>query len=445
MTRSLLARAPFALAFLALAACGGGDDGGTQPPPANRAPEVSILLDHDQRAFYGGEVVVFTGTALDDDDDPLTLEWSATGGSFDATDGTQAQWTAPSTPGSYEIRFSASDGEETTTDTQSWTVGTLVSAGDLDAGASWGAAASPYIMATDVTLPAGQTLTMAAGTELQIRPRSLLGGTLEKYQLFVRGTLLAQGTGSGFDQRVWVRGGRVLQPASTTQHRGLAFQVAGEGTLVELRVEEGDPGVSATGSGTVVLNSSRVRRCGTGVRATGGGTLRVRNTVIDDCLGIGAIASDATLEMDLCRLEGNGAFALQLTSTGGTTTAVVDSCSLDGRDADVPPLRVDGGSGQSSLTMRASNVFLADPLSDDFLQVPNCFTVALMVTRNYWGFPAATPAELRARIDGSVPSSGCGTVDEDPGQPFVQSAFGDHWTLANDDWTNSPVVLTGLP
>ena len=59
-----------------------------------------------------GGTVNLTVVATDQDNDPLTFVWQATGGTLSAATGTTVVWTAPDTAGSYSVTVSASDGRE---------------------------------------------------------------------------------------------------------------------------------------------------------------------------------------------------------------------------------------------------------------------------------------------------------------------------------------------
>ena len=58
-----------------------------------------------------GGAVVLTATASDPDGGSVTYAWSSPSGSFDATDGASATWTAPPEPGAVEIRVTVTDDE----------------------------------------------------------------------------------------------------------------------------------------------------------------------------------------------------------------------------------------------------------------------------------------------------------------------------------------------
>ena len=73
-----------------------------QPPPSTEPPTVSVTASA-KTVSAGGEVML-TATARDPDGGSVTYAWSSPSGSFDATDGASAAWTAPPEPGAVEIR-----------------------------------------------------------------------------------------------------------------------------------------------------------------------------------------------------------------------------------------------------------------------------------------------------------------------------------------------------
>ena len=58
-----------------------------------------------------GDTVYFSASATDPDDDPITYEWSANGGSFDIMVGAAVAWISPNINfiGEYEISVTARD------------------------------------------------------------------------------------------------------------------------------------------------------------------------------------------------------------------------------------------------------------------------------------------------------------------------------------------------
>ena len=79
------------------------------PPPSTDPPTVSVTAS--AKMVSAGGAVELTATARDPDGGPVTYAWSAPSGSFDATDGAAATWTAPPEPGAVDIRVTVTDDE----------------------------------------------------------------------------------------------------------------------------------------------------------------------------------------------------------------------------------------------------------------------------------------------------------------------------------------------
>jgi len=90
---------------------------------ANTVPG-DLVLSASKCFIEEGGTVTLSGTAADDDGDPLTFHWTATAGSFSPESGIGAsvQWTAPGTPGYATIAMAVTDEIATVTKTQGITI-----------------------------------------------------------------------------------------------------------------------------------------------------------------------------------------------------------------------------------------------------------------------------------------------------------------------------------
>jgi hypothetical protein len=82
-----------------------------EPPSnmtGNRPP--TIKLSADQLTVQAGGRLSLTAEVYDADNDRLTLKWSAPSGTFNNPTGSRTYWTAPGTPGSVILTFTADDG-----------------------------------------------------------------------------------------------------------------------------------------------------------------------------------------------------------------------------------------------------------------------------------------------------------------------------------------------
>ncbi|MGV3524941.1 MAG: fibronectin type III domain-containing protein [Candidatus Sericytochromatia bacterium] len=105
---------PLALSLRTLASGGGGGGGGSSPPVDTPPLIVSLTPSQTQVSGLGYPVAL---RAVASDDQPLNdaaYTWSCdncgAGSFFDRSDGPSVIWTAPTSPGSYTVRLSVSDG-----------------------------------------------------------------------------------------------------------------------------------------------------------------------------------------------------------------------------------------------------------------------------------------------------------------------------------------------
>lgn len=98
-------------AYILLAiGCGGDEEGGI-----NLAPQIFVFEVESDIVEPGSQVPV-TIEVADLEGDPISFEWSATGGAING-DSTGALWTAPDHERKYQIELSVSDGYKSTTST----------------------------------------------------------------------------------------------------------------------------------------------------------------------------------------------------------------------------------------------------------------------------------------------------------------------------------------
>lgn len=84
-------------------------------PPPNRPPVATCSIDRNSVFAASNDVVAINTTASDPDGDPLTYSWTATGGRVDGT-GPAVRWlSAGTTPGTYTVTVTVSDGRGGTT------------------------------------------------------------------------------------------------------------------------------------------------------------------------------------------------------------------------------------------------------------------------------------------------------------------------------------------
>jgi hypothetical protein len=90
----------------------------------NEAPEVSAITASETAPFTG-QTITLSASATDDEDDALTVTWSATSGTFTDTDMDSVSWTAPDAAAMVTITVTYSDGTDDASSTLEINVGGL--------------------------------------------------------------------------------------------------------------------------------------------------------------------------------------------------------------------------------------------------------------------------------------------------------------------------------
>lgn len=123
------------LCLLTTAACGGSSPAAPSttpppapapappPPPSNRAPVFTSMNFAPSFGIAGLTRFEFNGSATDADGDPLTYTWDVAGNASTGTSGSIVF--ASNASGGGVARLTVSDGKTTTSDTRSFTVGSM--------------------------------------------------------------------------------------------------------------------------------------------------------------------------------------------------------------------------------------------------------------------------------------------------------------------------------
>jgi hypothetical protein len=84
------------------------------PPTPNQSPVISQITANPAK-IVAGQSTTINAVATDPDDDPITLSWSASGGTVSGT-GNQVTWTSPKSAGNFTVTLTAKDnlGAQTT-------------------------------------------------------------------------------------------------------------------------------------------------------------------------------------------------------------------------------------------------------------------------------------------------------------------------------------------
>lgn len=366
--------------LLLLVACGGSDGGAG---PENSPPTASIVAGDggSYNTMLPGDVVKFTVVANDPDVQVLNFEWrlepAEGSGILTATSSREAEWTVGATGSTVTVHCTVSDGIASVdaNSGRSYRVGSPAPAGN-----SWSASDVPYVLTQERVVPLGETLSIAEGTVVELRPADAPGG-YAPFGLVVRGSLVV-GSPTSTDE-VILRGNHRVFDGGDFQHRGLIFEGNGTGQLYRARIEDAEFGVEQQGAGTVQVVDCEVVDSVVGVLASGVGSVGVRGGEFHrNGTGIEINSSFASLE-DIYSYD-NELWGLNITAdASGSAGANVVDCLF--ADNTLGQIRVNTTSNPISLMMRGTDLFgetgatfvVASPLF--------CGVIDLDIIGNHWG------------------------------------------------------------
>ncbi len=189
----------------------------------------------------------------------------------------------------------------------------------------------------DLTVPAGKTLTLAAGTTLKFASTDGMGSgsVATQTELIVLGTLVVQGSaaqpvtfdeatagGRWFGVRV-LTGGSANLASAVVQHAAIGVSSAGTLTVTDSRFEANDSGLFVS-AGTATLTNDTFKGNDVGLQAAGG-TTNVTGSVFTGQGSYGVYASSAgTVTLAHCTLAENPSYGIYQNG-GSTNVSVVNS------------------------------------------------------------------------------------------------------------------------
>ena len=376
--------------LLHFAACGGSDGGSG---PENSPPTASIVAGDggSYNTMLPGDVVKFTVVANDPDAQVLSFEWrlepAEGSGILTSTSSREAEWTVGTTGSTVSVHCTVSDGIASVDANagRSYLVGSPAPAGN-----SWPAAEVPYVLTAQRVVPLGETLTIAEGAVVELRPAKVPGG-YAPFGLVVRGSLVV-GSPTATDDAT-LRGNHRIFDGGDFQHRGLIFESNGSGQLYRARVEDAEFGIEQQGGGTIQVVDCEVVDSVVGVLVSGVGSVGIRGGNFHRN-GTGIEINSSVASLDDVYSYDNELWGLNITAdASGSARANVVDCTFD--DNGLGQIRVNTTSSPISLTMRSSDLFgeigatfvVASPLF--------CGAIDLDIIGNHWGVPGG-PEEIIA-------------------------------------------------
>ncbi len=285
----------------------------------NEAPS-QLEISKDACYVSVGEEVPLSGSAYDEDGDPIYYQWSATAGTFEPPDGegTSVVWTAPQEPGMVTITLTVTDEIETSSVNETIEVG-----GDFPSfiTESITIADSGYVYILDklqpVEVPGGVTLTITGGVEIVV--------VNENSGIDVEGSIVMLGT-QGAEI---VIGPGSCEPTKG-EWRGIRIMgVAAEGTFAYTRIHAADNGVIVTDGASAYIDNCTIYNNlirGVEVSDNEAAAVLIRSTVWENATGV--YVRNGNLEARRSSFRYNGDIGLDLSATSGACEVTVDTCKI---------------------------------------------------------------------------------------------------------------------
>lgn len=302
--------------ILALSGC---EDGYVFP---NEAPS-QLSISKDVCYVTTEEEVSLSGTAYDDDGDPIYYQWSATAGTFEPPDGkgNAVIWTAPQDPGTITITLSVTDEIEVSRTSETIEVG-----GSFPSNIPYPItiADSGFVYILDklqpVIVPNGVTLTLTEGVRIVVSGEN--GG------IDVEGRLVALGT-QGSEV--------VIGPSSCLPEEGEwnGIRVTGptaQGELAFTRIHSAENGIIISdGASANMRNCTIYSHLNNGVEVSDGADLAMTQCTVWEN-GTGVYVRNSELDMQRSSIRYNGEIGLELSATSGVFTIEIDTCNISNNE-----------------------------------------------------------------------------------------------------------------
>ncbi len=299
----------------ALVALSGCEDSYNFP---NEAPSL-LTINKDACYVTTGQEVPLTGSAYDEDGDPIYYQWSATAGTFEPADGKgpSVLWRAPQTPGRVTVTLSVTDDIEVSRVSESIEVGGSFP-GTISESIT--IADSGYVYIIDrlqpVSVPAGVTLTITGGVRIVV--------TGENGGLEVAGGLVVTGT----QQDEVIIGPSSCEPGEGEWNGIRINGTEGWAECSFLRVHSAENGFIVSGRATAELSNCTIYNNSTnGLEASdNAGLVATSCTVWEN--GTGVYVRNSDLDMQRTSVRYNDEMGFELSATSVEYAVEIDTCTI---------------------------------------------------------------------------------------------------------------------
>jgi hypothetical protein len=234
--------------------------------------------------------------------------------------------------GQYTIRMEVKDAiDQTASSTRDITLSSIQYVGGTVNTTTW---TGTIVITGDVTVPAGQTLTVAAGTSVQFAYIDQDTNGIGDYDITINGTLLVAGTGAqpvlftvfGTDHKHAKAWNRIIINGTGSQVRNAVFEFAD--TAFEVKKD-------------LLMEDTEIRYCTEGVRSNASAASSTfTRVVLRENVTNGLYVSSGTVAADDCLFTSNGARGVYV--MGGTFNLSNSEVSANGA-AGIEYMRAGGG------------------------------------------------------------------------------------------------------
>jgi len=332
---------------------------------------------------------------------------------------------------------------------------TVVPAGNLST-QTWTLVGSPYVISGDVTIPAGVTLTVDAGVEIQVAANTdsqASGLDSNRVEVVVAGTLKLNGTANA-EVTIHTVGG------TSTSWYGVVVQAAAvEATFAHTTISNSRYGVRTAAAGSAVsISDSTIHTCQSAGLYVEAGSPTATNLTVYGCdMGVYA-ASPGTIGLTGSILRNNTSYGLYV-SQSGSSVSTSDYGTIH-QNGIAGVYHVPSGPG-NILLVRNSNVtnngsygvYKTAALGSLAVMNSNVWNNGGSPSANIAGSSATVTATISAnplyvaasnvRLTSNSPSRFASTTGTDIGAlPYTGDATTE---LVGTLWANTTLTLAGSP